>query len=353
MNSHSHPFTTDAHGDVPMYDTRFWLRIFALLFPTFCFTLALALGQGCATGGELPSNVSKRLTNSDAREWHEGPPTSVVEDAGTNNFHADSAADSSSDSPAREATMLVTSIDAGSSSETSDATVSDAGSSSVPDAGSSDACAKIVELCNGLDDNCNGLVDEIFLCKLGDTKGPVCVTSCGTAGQRVCEAPTCNWGVCNPFPEDCTNTIDDDCNGLVDCADPACTTDPACDSLVSVTISYTGPATTGFIWLDAWWQPPGKPARPWGKVTACTDIVPDDGKLLCTIALRSGTTSFEFQVHLPDGRFWGDKSFSPTGGKGATIGTVTVSTPKGPLPVTLTPNPSGPPYYNGFIALIL
>jgi hypothetical protein len=28
---------------------------------------------------------------------------------------------------------------------------------------------------------------------------------------------------CVPMPEDCTNGIDDNCNGLIDCADPACT----------------------------------------------------------------------------------------------------------------------------------
>ncbi len=79
-----------------------------------------------------------------------------------------------------------------------------------------------VEICNGLDDDGNGMVDEIFMCPLG-MMGALCVTSCGSVGFYLCEAPSCTFGpTCHPFPESCGNTIDDDCNGLVDCADPAC-----------------------------------------------------------------------------------------------------------------------------------
>lgn len=86
------------------------------------------------------------------------------------------------------------------------------------------------ESCNGVDDDGDGEVDEDFLCPLGTT-GEICVTSCGANGLRVCEAPACSWGTrCQPFPEDCGNTIDDDCNGLVDCLDTTCSDRPACDS---------------------------------------------------------------------------------------------------------------------------
>jgi hypothetical protein len=85
------------------------------------------------------------------------------------------------------------------------------------------------ETCNGLDDDGDGETDEDFLCPLGTT-GEICVTACGANGFRVCEAPACDWSVaCQPFPEDCGNTIDDDCNGLVDCLDTACSDRPACD----------------------------------------------------------------------------------------------------------------------------
>ena len=42
------------------------------------------------------------------------------------------------------------------------------------------------------------------------------------------------WGSCSgaitPVQESCTNGVDDDCNGKVDCADPSCATDPACNT---------------------------------------------------------------------------------------------------------------------------
>ncbi len=86
------------------------------------------------------------------------------------------------------------------------------------------------ETCNGLDDDGDGEVDEDFLCPLGTT-GEICVTTCGANGYRLCEAPMCGWGeACYTFPEDCSNTIDDDCNGLVDCLDTACSDRPACSS---------------------------------------------------------------------------------------------------------------------------
>jgi hypothetical protein len=41
-----------------------------------------------------------------------------------------------------------------------------------------------------------------------------------------------SWGACNgsvlPSKENCTDKIDNDCNGLTDCKDPACATDPSC-----------------------------------------------------------------------------------------------------------------------------
>ncbi len=70
------------------------------------------------------------------------------------------------------------------------------------------------ELCNGLDDNCNGIADE------GDPQGG---GSCSTGSQGVCDPGTqvCEQGalVCRqnagPGPEVC-NGLDDDCDGSVD-----------------------------------------------------------------------------------------------------------------------------------------
>ncbi len=227
------------------------------------------------------------------------------------------------------------------------------------------------EICNGLDDDGNGQIDEIFQCKLGATNGPTCVSSCGTAGQRVCEAPNCAWGACKPLAENCGNTIDDDCNGLIDCADPACLGQASCQAVsdagaaadaqdsqgnltVKVHFSYSGPATSGSIILNAWWQPPNAEPRVWAQVAPCTDTVPGDGLLACDFTVPSGTAPLEFQVNLPDGRFWGDESCYPTGGCGATIGSLSVSGPGGPFTVKLVPNnSSNQPYYNGHIDKIL
>jgi hypothetical protein len=41
-----------------------------------------------------------------------------------------------------------------------------------------------------------------------------------------------SWGACGgavtPVAENCTDGLDNNCNGKIDCADPTCATDPAC-----------------------------------------------------------------------------------------------------------------------------
>ncbi len=105
------------------------------------------------------------------------------------------------------------------------------------DAGAApDLAIKLPEVCNGKDDDGNDLVDEIFLCPLG-RQGPICVTACGANGFRRCEAPACDWSVtCYPFVEQCDNTIDDDCDGHTDCADPDCAGQQICRPKVDMTV---------------------------------------------------------------------------------------------------------------------
>jgi hypothetical protein len=73
------------------------------------------------------------------------------------------------------------------------------------------------ELCNGLDDNCNGVIDDPF-----PDKGKVCfdgVGECRAAGVFVCSGNgsflECNAVAGTPVAEVC-NGLDDNCNGQVD-----------------------------------------------------------------------------------------------------------------------------------------
>jgi hypothetical protein len=55
-------------------------------------------------------------------------------------------------------------------------------------------CTPPAEVCNGLDDDCDGNKDEGFACALGGEG--TCTTSCGTVGTRTCGSG-CVWGSCS------------------------------------------------------------------------------------------------------------------------------------------------------------
>jgi hypothetical protein len=99
-----------------------------------------------------------------------------------------------------------------------------------------------VESCNGVDDNCNGLTDETFTCRMGATQS--CTNSCGAAGSQTCAAGSCTWGSCCGV-EVCGNACDDDCDGLVNegcaCSGDTC----ACPlTVASSGGTYSGSTTT-------------------------------------------------------------------------------------------------------------
>ena len=71
------------------------------------------------------------------------------------------------------------------------------------------------EACNGVDDNCNGAIDEDFECIAGAEVG--CTTECGSLGIGTC-GPDCEppgAADCTPPIEQC-NGDDDDCDGVCD-----------------------------------------------------------------------------------------------------------------------------------------
>jgi hypothetical protein len=74
------------------------------------------------------------------------------------------------------------------------------------------ACVTPSESCNGVDDNCDGAIDEGFACPAG-TMG-TCPTTCGSTGSRSCTAG-CSWDLCVSPPEIC-NGADDDCDSACD-----------------------------------------------------------------------------------------------------------------------------------------
>lgn len=129
--------------------------------------------------------------------------------------------------------------------------------SSPPDIAATDVPPpRAVEICNGRDDDGNGFVDEIFECSVG-RRGSTCITTCGANGYQLCNA-TCRWDpICQTYPEDCHDTIDNDCNGRIDCADTACTSDPSCRPPPPP----PPPVDAGTVSLDA------------GRTDGCHDLV--------------------------------------------------------------------------------
>jgi len=106
------------------------------------------------------------------------------------------------------------------------------------------------EVCDGADNNCNSSTDEGFSredCQATCTAGASGYTWTGLGGLRNCcgNDTAAPYFEANPFasPETghCSDTRDNDCDGLIDCLDVAdCGTDPYC---VECTFTFTLPCT--------------------------------------------------------------------------------------------------------------
>ncbi len=86
----------------------------------------------------------------------------------------------------------------------------------------------LVETCNGLDDDCDGIVDEGFTKYCNRPGGVTTQSLCTDPGETVCDGldDNCNGlvdegltnacGTCGPVPTEACNGIDDDCDGVID-----------------------------------------------------------------------------------------------------------------------------------------
>jgi len=97
------------------------------------------------------------------------------------------------------------------------------------------------EVCDGVDNNCDGTVDNGFGLGTACTAG---VGACEAAGVLVCAADA-SGTVCDATPgapgvegptgdPTCSDGIDNDCNGTVDAADPACAPGPPASAILGL-----------------------------------------------------------------------------------------------------------------------
>jgi len=170
-----------------------------------------------------------------------------------------------------------------------------------------------------------------------------CDCGSGTIGTQTCLSDGSAYEDCqcpDPEPEPEPDPVEPEPDPVPDPVPPA----------APIMLVYQGPVT-GEIVLMAWWTNPDGSVRGWDAVAECADANPNDAVLECELPVPSGSRTFEFQINLPDGSYWGDHSCT-SGGCDAPVGTLTLTLNGADIAYTFTPNPSGAPYYNGYLALV-
>jgi len=146
------------------------------------------------------------------------------------------------------------------------------------------------EICDGADNNCDGIPDETCACSMGATRGcysgPPVTRMVGICrdGAQMCafSGGTASWGACGgetlPGVETC-NSRDDDCDGLVD--DGTCSVPPivACPSpsttrpLVAVTLTGNGSDPDGGVIASWRWELVSAPTGASGTFSAASSRI--------------------------------------------------------------------------------
>jgi len=146
--------------------------------------------------------------------------------------------------------------------------------------GSAGPCAPPAETCNGTDDDCDGMTDEDFDCVPEASES--CMTTCGTMGSRAC-SDTCAWGACGAGTEVC-NGVDDDCDMMID-EGFAC----VASSTGSCTTSCSSTGTRACLG-DCTWDTCTPPAEVCNGVDDDCDTAIDEGFTCVSGAGRGCTT---------------------------------------------------------------
>ncbi|MDD5726573.1 MAG: hypothetical protein PHC53_04200, partial [Patescibacteria group bacterium] len=143
------------------------------------------------------------------------------------------------------------------------------------------------EVCDGVDNNGNSLIDEGFECAKGSSAQ--CTLPNGKKGQATCQQ-NCVFGSCVVPVEICDDNYDNDGDNKTDCADPTCASFPGCQCINAIPLDpcpNIGEYSCGNLWRCTCSKVWGDPNNPGGYYCLQTEICNDnidndgDGKIDC------------------------------------------------------------------------